>query len=182
MKVAEIGAEMGKRVGRSVGESVSSRSTPGNHRLGSPRAPIYRRRGLQRQIISAELSRPSPPPTQIASIPVWTNPSVQKTKGGDGGSGGGGAAIFTLPLWLFAAGSAWWRSGSLTSQSLRGWRALWGWTVTEKGNLSRKFWFRTIWTWGFSYSWWLSVLYLCRKGEDVKIQVILKWKLRQNAT
>lgn len=111
---------MGKRVGRSVGESVSSRSTSGNHRLGSPRAPIYRRRGLQRQIISAELSRPSPPPTQIASLPVWTNPSVQKTKGGDGGSGGGGAAIFTLPLWLYAAGSAWWLSGSLTSQSLRG--------------------------------------------------------------
>lgn len=120
MKVAEIGAEMGKRVGRSVGESVSSRSTSGNHRLGSPRATVYRRRGLQRQIISAELSRLSPPPTQIASLPVWTNPSVQKTKGGDGGSGGGGAAIFTLPLWLFAAGSAWWRSGSLTSQSLRG--------------------------------------------------------------
>lgn len=120
MKVAEIGAEMGKRVGRSVGESVSSRSTSGNHRLGSPRATVYRRRGLQRQIISAELSRLSPPPTQIASLPVWTNPSVQKTKGGDGGSGGGGAAIFTLPLWLYAAGSAWWLSGSLTSQSLRG--------------------------------------------------------------
>lgn len=120
MKVAEIGAEMGKRVGRSVGESVSSRSTPGNHRLGSPRATVYRKRGLQRQIISAELSRLSPPPTQIASLPVWTNPSVQKTKGGDGGSGGGGAAIFTLPLWLYAAGSAWWLSGSLTSQSLRG--------------------------------------------------------------
>lgn len=124
MKVAEIGAETGKRVGRSVGESVSSRSTSGNHRLGSPRATVYRKRGLQRQIISAELSRLSPPPTQIASLPVWTNPSVQKTKGGDGGSGGGGAAIFTLPLWLYAAGSAWWLSGSLTSQSLRGLKSI----------------------------------------------------------
>lgn len=82
MKVAEIGAEMGKRVGRSVGESVSSRSTSGNPRLGSPRAPIYRRRGLQRQIISAELSRPSPPPNTNSIITRLNEPKRAKNKRG----------------------------------------------------------------------------------------------------
>lgn len=82
MKVAEIGAETGKRVGRSVGESVSSRSTSGNHRLGSPRATVYRRRGLQRQIISAELSRPSPLPNTNSIITRLNEPKRAKNKRG----------------------------------------------------------------------------------------------------
>lgn len=70
MKVAEMCVEMGNEWGN-LGESVSQ-STLQNYCLGSGKG-----RGLQRQIIPAELSRLS---SQIASLPIWKETGGRKWK------------------------------------------------------------------------------------------------------
>ena len=80
MKVAEIGSEMGKREGWSVGECFFKT----HFRKPSPQQSegpnLQEERITAPDYLSRVIKAVTPPTTQIASLPVWTNPSVQKTK------------------------------------------------------------------------------------------------------